>query len=84
MFILQVKELITGIINQMIDEAKTKLTDCRSQPKQPLIRLRVLYQNEDYAINEIRFGQQFNQQVSAQTMHWTLHKLCFIDIAIEK
>ncbi|XP_055324860.1 double-strand break repair protein MRE11-like [Sitodiplosis mosellana] len=60
----KVKELISGIINQMIDEAKTKLTDCRSQPKEPLIRLRVLYQNEDYAINEVRFGQQFNQQVA--------------------
>lgn len=48
----------------MIEEAKTKITNCRNQPKQPLIRLRVQYNNEDYAINEIRFGQQFNQLVS--------------------
>lgn len=48
----------------MIEEAKTKVTDCRNQPKKPLIRLRVLYQNEECALNEMRFGQQFSQQVS--------------------
>lgn len=56
--------MLTGIINQMIDEAKRKQTESRSQPKEPLIRLRVIYENEDHTINEIRFGQQFNQQVA--------------------
>lgn len=48
----------------MIEEAKEKETGNSSQPKLPLIRLRVLYQNEDQSINEIRFGQQFNQMVA--------------------
>lgn len=48
----------------MIDEAKLKETASRTQPKKPLIRLRVVYQNEDYALNEIRFGQQFNEWAS--------------------
>lgn len=48
----------------MIDEAKLKETENDAQPKKPLIRLRVVYQNEDYALNEIRFGQQFNELAS--------------------
>lgn len=47
----------------MIEEAKKKETTSKSQPKKPLIRLRVAYQNEAYAINEIRFGQQYNELV---------------------
>lgn len=58
------KELLTGIINGMIEDAKNKETGNKAQPKMPLIRLRVTYQNEDYALNEIRFGQQFNELVS--------------------
>ncbi|XP_031620222.1 double-strand break repair protein MRE11 [Contarinia nasturtii] len=60
----KVKTLLTGIINGMIDEAKGKETESSSQPKLPLIRLRVLYHDEEHAINEIRFGQQFNHQVA--------------------
>lgn len=56
---------MTGIVNSMIDEAKQKHTKSTSQPKKPLIRLRVSYQNEDYAFNEIRFGQQYNDLVGA-------------------
>lgn len=62
--IFQVKELLAGIVNQMIGEAQRKITNSPSQPKEPLIRLKVDYINEDHAINEIRFGQQFNQQVN--------------------
>lgn len=62
--IFQVKELLAGIVKQMIGEAQGKITNSPSQPKEPLIRLKVDYINEDHAINEIRFGQQFNQQVN--------------------
>lgn len=62
--IFQVQELLRGIVNQMIEEAKGKLTNCRSQPKIPLIRLRVLYKNDEYNINETRFSQQFTDMVN--------------------
>lgn len=58
------KEFLTGIINAMIEKAKKKETKSKAQPKLPLIRLRVTYQNEAYAFNEIRFGQQFNELAS--------------------
>lgn len=54
----------------MIEEAKQKRTDAQAQPKLPLIRLRVTYQNEDHAFNEIRFGQQYNGMVYK---HFILH-----------
>lgn len=60
----KVKELVSGMINNMIEEAKQKETRSATQPKTPLIRLRVIYQNEDYAFNEIRFGQQYNDLVN--------------------
>lgn len=59
----KVKELVSGVINSMIEEAKRKETKSATQPKKPLIRLRIIYQNEDYAFNEIRFGQQYNELV---------------------
>lgn len=54
------------MIHSMIEEAKLKETRSNAQPKKPLIRLRVNYQNEDYAFNEIRFGQQFNELASVR------------------
>lgn len=73
LIIIQVKKLLTEIINQMIEEAKGKVTDSPSQPKEPLIRLKVDYNNEEHAINEIRFGQQFNQQVSTDFYYLTVN-----------
>lgn len=55
--------MITENIDEMIKEANKKVTSSKSQPKMPLIRLRVAYQNEAYAFNEIRFGQQYNELV---------------------
>lgn len=63
MFTWQVKELVSREINGMIEEAKQKETKSTTQPKKPLIRLKILYENEDYAFNEIRFGQQYNDLV---------------------
>lgn len=48
----------------MIESAKEKLNaDCPQQPKLPLIRLRVIYTNEDHIFNSIRFGQQYGEKV---------------------
>ncbi|XP_055324858.1 double-strand break repair protein MRE11-like [Sitodiplosis mosellana] len=61
----KVKELIRENIEQMIEEAKSKETANEAQPKEPLIRLRILYQHEKHRItSEIRFGQQYNQRVA--------------------
>lgn len=48
----------------MIEKAKTKLNDHPNQPKEPLIRLRILYSEEDQMFNYIRFGQQYNNRVA--------------------
>lgn len=48
----------------MIERAKEKLSDHPNQPKEPLIRLRILYSEEDQMFNYIRFGQQYNNRVA--------------------
>lgn len=48
----------------MIELAKEKLSDDPNQPKEPLIRLRILYSDEDQMFNYIRFGQQYNKRVA--------------------
>lgn len=47
----------------MIEKAKEKLTGHEEQPTKPLIRLRLLYDEEEQMFNAIRFGQQFNTLV---------------------
>lgn len=51
-------------IEEMIEEAKKKINDNVKQPKEALIRLRIVYTNEDFAINTTRFGQQFHNRVA--------------------
>lgn len=51
-------------VNEMIAEAKGRLTGHPKQPTLPLIRLRVMYINELHAINQTRFGQKFDKQVA--------------------
>lgn len=48
----------------MIERAKQKLTKHEHQPKEPLIRLRLVYEDEEHMFNTTRFGQQFNTRVS--------------------
>lgn len=47
----------------MIEKAKEKLTGHAEQPRLPLIRLRLLYSDENQMFNHIRFGQRFNTRV---------------------
>lgn len=51
-------------ITEMLAEAKAQLTGNIHQPKEPLIRLRLDYIEEEQMFNAIRFGQQYNAQVA--------------------
>lgn len=51
-------------IEEMIEKAKGQITDHPEQPTLPLIRLRMLFNEEHQMFNEIRFGQQFTGKVS--------------------
>lgn len=52
------------LVEEMIEESKAKITRNPKQPKVPLIRLRVVFTNDDYTINIARFGQQFHDRVA--------------------
>lgn len=60
----KVQEYVADKVRKMMLLAKDKESDHPNQPKEPLIRLRVFYSNEDQLFNAIRFGQQYNQKVS--------------------
>lgn len=51
-------------IEEMIEESKAKLSGHSKQPTLPLIRLRVLYSNENHIINTARFGQKFETRIA--------------------
>ncbi|XP_068150460.1 double-strand break repair protein MRE11 isoform X2 [Drosophila tropicalis] len=51
-------------IEEMIERSKDRLTGHPKQPEIPLIRLRLLYPNESYMFNTIRFGQEYNSRVA--------------------
>lgn len=61
----KVQEYVADKVKEMMLLAKDKESDHPNQPKEPLIRLRVFYSNEDQLFNAIRFGQQYNQKVSS-------------------
>lgn len=67
-FLFQVKELVSNIIENMIKEAKKKESQSNSQPKLPLIRLRVVYRDESQVFNAIRFGQQYSNRVRSNSL----------------
>lgn len=54
-----VQTFVKRMINKMIEEAKTQITRHQKQPKLPLIRLRIIYENENQMFNSIRFGQSY-------------------------
>lgn len=51
-------------VDEMIEEARLKITGHKKQPHLPLIRLRVVYTHEDHAINTVRFGQQVEKVIA--------------------
>lgn len=59
----KVQEYVATKIENMLLLAKDKETGYLNQPKEPLIRLRVFFSNEDHLFNSIRFGQKYNDKV---------------------
>lgn len=60
----KVQRMAAEKIEKMLVQAKGQLTSNKYQPKEPLIRLRLEYVEEDQMFNPIRFGQQYNTQVA--------------------
>lgn len=60
----QVKRIVTEKVEEMIELAKTKLTGHPKQPTEPIIRLRVQFENEEQIFNTIRFGQGYIGRVA--------------------
>lgn len=69
-------EIAKDKITEMLERAKLKISDDPRQPKLPLIRLRILYTEEDQMFSPIRFGQQYNEQVSGKdgAYIWAIYK----------
>ncbi|XP_011187962.1 double-strand break repair protein MRE11 [Zeugodacus cucurbitae] len=51
-------------VESMIIKAKAQITGHPNQPQLPLIRLRIIFSNEEQMFNAIRFGQSYNEQVA--------------------
>lgn len=70
----KVQDFVADKVKDMMLLAKDKETDHPNQPKEPLIRLRVVYSDEDQLFNAIRFGQQYNTKVSFRVSY------CFTNV----
>lgn len=55
----RVEKVLDGIVKEMIEEAKGRISGHSRQPKLPLLRLRVSYDDNQYLINPKRFGQNY-------------------------
>jgi double-strand break repair protein MRE11 len=60
----KVFQFCTKKVQEMIEKSKEKLSGNPKQPTIPLIRLRVLYSDEDQLCNPVRLGQQFAKEVA--------------------
>ncbi|XP_002069265.2 double-strand break repair protein MRE11 [Drosophila willistoni] len=60
----KVKKFAREKIEEMIERSKDRLTGHPKQPEIPLIRLRLLYSDESYMFNTIRFGQEYSSRVA--------------------
>lgn len=60
----QVRKIVEERVEEMLERAKGKLTGHPKQPKEPIIRLRVLFENEEQIFNTIRFGQGYVGRVA--------------------
>lgn len=60
----KITKFFVETIEKMIDEAKKRLTGHNKQPQIPLIRLRVMYTDENHCINTARFGQTYEKRVA--------------------
>lgn len=60
----KVEKFLVQNVEEMIEEAKQKISGHKKQPTLPLIRLRILYTNENHSINTARFGQKFDKRIA--------------------
>lgn len=60
----QVKKIVAEKVEEMLELAKTKLTGHPKQPTEPIIRLRIQFENEEQIFNAIRFGQAYVGRVA--------------------
>ena len=60
----KIEKFLCQNVDEMMEEAKLKLTGHVKQPTVPLIRLRVLYTSEEHMVNTARFGQKFEKKVA--------------------
>lgn len=60
----KVQKLIAEKVEEMIERSKKQLTGHPKQPKEPIIRLRMQFQNEEQIFNTIRFGQAYTGRVA--------------------
>lgn len=51
-------------IEEMIEESKKKISGHPKQPKLPLIRLRIMFNNDNQVLNIARFGQKYEKRVA--------------------
>lgn len=68
----KVRAMAEKEIEKMITEAQNKITNHPMQPKLPLIRLRIIYSNEEQMFNAIRLGQTFQERVSLLLLNYNL------------
>lgn len=54
-------------VEKMIIESQEKITNHPKQPTLPLIRLRLVYEKEEYMFNAVRFCQEFAKKVANST-----------------
>lgn len=65
----KVRTMAEEKIEEMITMAKKKITGHPMQPKLPLIRLRLVYSDEEQMFNAIRLGQKFHNRVNTTTKY---------------
>lgn len=63
----KVKAFAEKKVYEMIEKAKERLTGHPQQPTLPLIRLRLVFNDEQHMFNAIRFGQTFHDKVFLKT-----------------
>jgi double-strand break repair protein MRE11 len=61
---LKIENFLDSMVEKMIEESKGKHTKHSRQPKLPLIRLRVNFNDEEQLINVKRFGHKYENRVA--------------------
>ena len=54
-----VENKVEGVVRDAIDEAENLTSGNDRQPKKPLIRINVEYENDQHTFNTVRFGHRF-------------------------